>query len=540
MRRMAKHRMLGPALTAALTAFALLVHGYHPYAEDGGVYLAGVEYLLHPGLFPAFTGFVTEHLRFSLFAPLIAGLARGTHLSLSVVVFLLYLLSVWGTLFAAWMLARRIFSETSARVGAVALLACWLTLPIAGTSLILADPYLTARSFSTPLALFALALALDAMLGQRHRWIACAVALLLAAAMHPLMTAYATAAVLLLACAGSRAAALRRWGPLALGVLALLIAGIIQAHAPAESVDYVRVVLTRYYWFPARWEWYEQLGVIAPLALIALLVRSPGATASAAMLGRVALTLGSIALAVALLFGHESSRVHAVARLQPLRCFALVYEIFALLLGGWLGHIFSRDSSQRTATTDVTDGLGQNGSGGDPHIRSYPYSIRDSRVGVLLAAALVCGLAAVMFFVQRHTYPASAHLELPGRAPANLWEQAFVWVRDNTPQDAVFALDARYITRGHGEDAQCFRAIAQRSALPDYSKDGGEASISPWLTEAWTRGQTAQTDLEQRSDSSRATTIKPLGADWIVLERRSPTAWECPYSNAAVKVCKVP
>ena len=145
-----------------------------------------------------------------------------------------------------------------------------------------------------------------------------------------------------------------------------------------------------------------------------------------------------------------------------------------------------------------------------------------------------------MFFVQRQTYPASAHLELPGRPPANLWEQAFIWARKNTPVNAVFALDARYITRGHGEDAQCFRAIAQRSALPDYSKDGGEASISPWLTEDWVRGQTAQSGLEQEPDAIRGQAIKPLGADWIILERRSPTAWLCPYTNAAVKVCKVP
>ena len=42
------------------------------------------------------------------------------------------------------------------------------------------------------------------------------------------------------------------------------------------------------------------------------------------------------------------------------------------------------------------------------------------------------------------------------------------------------ALDAQYITKP-GEDAQGFRAIAERSALPDYSKDGGVVTNKPEL-----------------------------------------------------------
>ena len=115
-----------------------------------------------------------------------------------------------------------------------------------------------------------------------------------------------------------------------------------------------------------------------------------------------------------------------------------------------------------------------------------------------------------------------------------------MWVRKNAPVDALFALDARYITEGHGEDAQCFRAIAERSALPDYSKDGGEASITPQLTEAWVAGTTAQSGLEQESDADRAAKVKSLGATWVVLERGADTAWVCPYANEGVKVCRIP
>ena len=61
-------------LRLGLLSFAvLLVHGFHPWAEDGGLYVAGVDCLLRPALFPKETAFVTEHLRFSVFAPLIAG-----------------------------------------------------------------------------------------------------------------------------------------------------------------------------------------------------------------------------------------------------------------------------------------------------------------------------------------------------------------------------------------------------------------------------------------------------------------------------------
>jgi hypothetical protein len=147
-------------------------------------------------------------------------------------------------------------------------------------------------------------------------------------------------------------------------------------------------------------------------------------------------------------------------------------------------------------------------------------------------------LGGVMFFAQRSTYPASAHFELPWATPRNPWSRAFLWIRDNTAKDAVFALDAHYITRD-GEDAQGFRGIAERSVLPDYSKDGGEASITPELSAAWAAGQTAQTGLDQESDEARAAKLKPLGVSWVVLGDGASTAWDCPYRNKAVKVCRV-
>jgi len=148
-------------------------------------------------------------------------------------------------------------------------------------------------------------------------------------------------------------------------------------------------------------------------------------------------------------------------------------------------------------------------------------------------------LGGIMFVAQRSTYPASAHFEWPGMVPRNQWSQAFLWIRENTPKDALFALDAHYITRDD-EDAQSFRGIAERSVLPDYSKDGGETSITPALADAWIEGQTAQTGLDTENDVARAAALGPLGVGWVVLAKQSATAWVCPYENATVKVCKVP
>ncbi len=63
----------GLLIATALTFVALFIHGYHPYAEDGGIYFPSVEKLLHPHLFPYWSGFVTVHARYSFFAAIVAG-----------------------------------------------------------------------------------------------------------------------------------------------------------------------------------------------------------------------------------------------------------------------------------------------------------------------------------------------------------------------------------------------------------------------------------------------------------------------------------
>src|SRR6185503_18678817 len=142
-----------------------------------------------------------------------------------------------------------------------------------------------------------------------------------------------------------------------------------------------------------------------------------------------------------------SSESYAVARLQPLRIFQVIYLIMIVLLGGFLGTVLLKCKLWRWACLFIVGG----GS---------------------------------MFLVQLQTYPHSAHLELPRTNSGNDWEQGFLWIRAHTPKNALFAIDSNYIS-APGEDSQNFRAIAERSLLPDYSKDGGVAAIAPELAAEW-------------------------------------------------------
>jgi hypothetical protein len=271
--------------------------------------------------------------------------------------------------------------------------------------------------------------------------------------------------------------------------------------------------MTRTYWFVAEWQWYEMLGLAAPLAILigfawkrrlpsTLLGSTPEEDARQA-LARMAGAVGATYWLVATLFARAGAATHLIARLQPLRAFQVVYLVLVLTLGAQLGERLLRRRTWRW-----------------------------------VAAMLLLG--GVMFGAQLSFFPHSNHMELPGITPQNQWVQAFLWVRQNTPKDALFALDADYIN-APGEDAQCFRSIAERSALADYSKDGGEASIAPDLTGEWAREQAAQRGLNALSttDAERLAALRPLGATWVVLEAGAATGLDCPYRNSAVKVCRL-
>lgn len=512
----------GLTLTSVLTLFAVLVHGYHPYTEDGGVYLTGARRLLDPSLYPRDTAFVTAPTRFSIFAPFVAGLTRlsglGGSSGLALVVLLLHVATVWATLASSWLLACRCFPERRARSGGVLLLACWLGLPVAGTSLLLMDPYLTARSFATPCLLLALAGVLQstsarepnqekqAANGRRRGLALWAGSIVVATLMHPLMAAYAVGASVLLAWIRVSRAATRALGLAGIGLAALAAAWIVHAFAPAEPPGYTQVALSRSYWFLARWRWYELAGIAGPVAVLtAFAVRDrshpPDEGSATRALALAGICAAFLATAVSAIFVHQRGPDYLVARLQPMRELEFVYVALIMLLGGWLGR-----------------------------------AVLGGRPWRWVAAALL--LSVPLYVAARRTTSHSRAIELPWEPPVNAWSQAFVWIRDHAPGDALFALYPDYV-KTTGEDAQSFRAIAERSVLADYSKDGGEASIAPQLTKAWVRAQAAQQGLATESDAARRSKLVPLGVSWIVIEAGRPTGLDCPYRNSAVKVCRL-
>lgn len=524
-----RRRLRDALFLALLTLGVLLVHGYHPWAEDGGIYLPRVEYTLSPTLFPHDSAFVSTPLPPSVFALVVALLARVSHLPLGGVVLCLYLFTAALTLFAALRVAERCFATRAAQWTGVALLAASWTVPVAGTSLLLMDPYLTARSFSTPFSLLALSAALapwPALRFTRHQnrrklqeaWM-CAFGLVLAAMFHLLMALYAVGTVLTIRLLRARVR-VRVWGGLLM--VLLLAAVLVQACTPQEAPAQLAADYSRQYWFLSQWRWFEYLGLIGPAAFFTALLRwrRHTLTAAAQLLCKACLVLAVVSSGLALCFTLRHLPAYPVARLQPLRTFHLLYAVLILLLGGSLA-----SGLQRTP-------LAAQASVPSPWLR------RRLGMGLVVSVALIMFLMFLMFLVERRSFPKSAHIEVQASKSPNAWVQAFVWARNHTASNAVFALDAMYIA-APGEDAQGFRAIAERSALPDFVKDGGEAANAAALAPAWQQAVFATQQLSAMSDGERERRLQPFAIEWLVLEAHAGTARPCPYMNTVVKICRL-
>ena len=484
---------------ALLTPAVLLIHGYHPFSEDAGIYVAGVRKLADPSLYQHDAAFVLANTRFSLFADLLAAILRITGIRLSYVLLFTHLASIFAFLFACRSLARRVFAASAAQWSAVAFAGACFTMPIAGTSLFLMDPYVTARSFATPLGLLTLAAVID------RKWTGAGLLFLLAALMHPLIAAYLLAFVLLFLFIdfGHRRYA---WILSLLGVMASAAIYLATMKIPV-SAAYGQAILSRTYLFPTQWAWFEYLGLAMPLLIYAAPFRLLGTRTLAGRLCLAAIMLGSSAALSAFLFV-DPAGPYLLARLQLLRSFHVIYLVGIVLLGGYIGNRFFVS--------------------GD-----YAQTHRARWAGLALLAAT----AATMFLAQHLTYPRSAHVELPGAAPRNPWQQAFMWIRANTPAEAVFAANPDLVLQD-GEDAQSFRVMTERSLLADY-KDEGVAILFPRLAAQWALEYNAQNGLDRLSDNESQARLQPLGVTWLLLSSQAVTSFPCPWRNAVAQVCRL-
>ncbi len=493
------------AILCGMTVAALLVHGYHPCAEDAAIYVPGIEKLLHPKLFPFGSEFFLSHAQMTLFPEFVAWPMKLAHIGMDEGLFIWYLFSIFLLLSACWSLSRHLFADDVVCWTGVALVAALLTIPAAGTSLLLADPYLTPRSFSTSTVLFAL----SATLGRRY--FSAAIWLLITGVFHPLMVVYGTLLCGMLALFQTGLPR-RAWErirdqsgvepafELKVLVFPFCAALVFPGFHPASGA-YLEALQTRGYFFVKNWAWYEWIGAIAPLVILLLVARFVPKTSLQSLrhLCYSSVSCGVLLTIVALILS-ASPQFESLAELQPMRVFHPIYLVFFLVLGGTL------------ATT-----------------------LRGKPARCLLLFAPVC---LAMFFVQRATFPGNRHVEWPGIAPTGRWLQAFAWIRTNTPESAVFALNPNHMHLPD-EDNQGFRALAQRSMLADNSKDTGVVTMFPALAATWKQQVVAQQDWEDFRLADFQGLAHNYGVSWVVLDTADSKGLECPYDRESIQVCKV-
>ncbi len=480
-------RLKNACILAVLTVTGILVAGYHPGAEDDGVYLSAIKRDLNPALFPHDSDFFAVQLQATIFDKVVAASVRATHLPLGWAIFAWHALTIYFILLGCWRLSRRCFPQANAQWASTTMVAVLLTLPVAGSALYIVDQNLHPRALATAAILAAIVAILDRNIAQ------CVLLLVLAILFHPIMATFGISFCVFLA-----------WRPPALGANALAgalapLGWIFESTSPAWHA----AANTRDYYFLGRWAWYDWLGVFAPFAIL-WWFRRMAQHDRVGMLVFVITRLvafGIFQLIVAILLMLPQS-LERIRPLQPMRYLHLFYLVFIILGGGLLGQKVMRDHWVRWALVFIP-------------------------------------LAAAMFFAQRATYPSSAHLELPSSNPANPWLQAFAWIRENTPPDAYFAAGPDYMRRP-GNDYHSFRALAERSVLADAVKDSAVATQVPRLASRWQNEVESQRGWEHLSTGDLARLKAQFGVDWVLLDRPGVAGLECPYSNAALLVCRLP
>jgi hypothetical protein len=262
------------------------------------------------------------------------------------------------------------------------------------------------------------------------------------------------------------------------------------------------VALTHAYHYVLKWEWYELLGVVGPILILWWFSRVARARQwrNLALMCRALVVYEIVYFSAAVVLAIPA-RFESLARLQPQRSLYLLYILLILFSGGFLAEYVVKNRVWRWL-------------------------------------ALFVPLCAGMFIAQRALFPASAHIEWPGAKPKNQWVQAFLWVRQNTPEGAIFALDPAHMDIP-GEDENGFRALAQRSRLADAVKDSGAVTMFPPLAEEWLRQVQAQKGWKALHLADFQRLQAKYGVNWVIVQQPAGSALTCPYQNEAVLVCRL-
>jgi hypothetical protein len=504
LRRFLSQSCLFPVLLFSLLGF--LAMGYHPGAEDDAVYLSAVQARVNPSLYPHDSAFFLLQMRTSIFDTGMANLIRATGLTVAWAELLIHALSIVLLMFAAWKILCLMFEETAARWGGMAMLAAMFTLPVAGTALYITDQYLHPRNPATALIL----LGVDRIM-RGKRWQAVPL-LLLAFALHPLMGALGVSFCFVLTLTFSEPVRnqVRSWrerfapqgaeAATPTPVAAFFpFAWIFSKPTPS----YTEAMISRHAYQLFKWTWYEWLGAIGPLVIfwaVARIARKQGQM-TLSRFATAAFLYGAFQQAVAMLLLNPKDPL-TFYTLEPMRYLQLIYLFMTLVLGAYIGKYLLKASTWRWA------------------------------IFLLVANG---GMA----YAQRQLFPFSHHIELPGEAPVNPWVQAFDWIKQNTPQDAYFAVDPYYMT-APGNDNHSFRALAERSVLADAVKDPGIVTKEPELGAAWASQVQAASGWKhfQRGDFERLKA--EFGVDWALVNNAQADGLDCRWHNDMLSVCRIP
>ena len=477
-------------MLAVLTLASFLAEGYHYAADDGAIFVPSVIQKLHPKLYPVNGAFFQAHGHLSLFPLLASGLARVFGGSVEWSLLAWQLIGIFVLLSASLWLAESLFPSARASWSAVCLLAGVLPVFVAGTSIPIMDPYFTARTLSTPTTMLALTCAFT---GSR---LFAVIALLFSFALHPQMACFAALTIAAFLLLEHPPRLFRRMTALTCSILP---AGVGWGHLEPS----LRLPMEgRSFFFAARWTDLEWIGVLFPLAIFLMLWQLP-VSHSNHLLRRVcgAAFLSGSAATVAFLLISLTPDLETLVRLQPMRDFQLIYVLMFLTAGAFLGQYLLVGHTWRW----------------------------------FLFLLVLGNLDLAM---DHATYPSSAHVEWPAATSENEWVQGFLWVRSNTPEDALFALPPLYM-QAHGEDRHGFRAIAQRSALADQIKDSGVASLFPELAPEWERQVAAQANWDRFGRYDFLHLAAEYKVSWIIVERSRDRGLDCRFRNSAISVCHV-
>jgi len=490
-------------LLTGLAVAGILIHGYHYGFDDQSVYLPAIKKSLDPALYPFDAGFFLLQTRIGCFVDAVAASIRLTRLPVDWALFVWHFASLLLLLTGCWRIVRRCFPSPAGVCGSLLLVTALLTLPVAGTFVVLCEPYLHTRALATAFLLFAFA----DILAKR---LTAAVWILLAALVHPTIALLGLWHLAVQAWPAGTQKTSRSPGT-ALSVLALVVipAGwLARWFADPADTAWRSAVSGKRYLFPAQWTWYELLGAFAPLVILficARLARHHGLDALARICRRFVFS-GSVGVAAGLVVGSTPALLPLVP-LEPLRTLHLIYLSMVLFTGGLCAELLPR-----------------------------PWK--------LLSAALLVPVALGMFIAQRIELGASPHIEWPGITPHNDWQQAFAWIRLHTPRDALFAMNPDFLHL-EGENEHGFRGLAERSQLAESAKDRAVSRNLPALAWQWRDEVRAQLGIEDFDLARLSELRRRYGVSWLLLRKAGGRAaslrgLDCPYDNPTLRVCRAP